>query len=94
MQFDILPVVLLAAIIGIVVLGIIMRFIIEKPEEQPPPEWGPTISAPFRPSDDEMDRIPGMCPSCGAELSPYSVEWDPESGTAYCPDCKFPLRSR
>ena len=63
-------------------------------EESQPPEWGPTVSAPFSPSDNEVAQVPDMCPACGADLSPYEVQWDENSGEAYCPDCKFPLKRR
>ncbi len=92
--FDVILVILVVAVIGLVVFGFIVSFFMEQPPEESPMEWGPTISAPFRPSDEEMDSIPERCPSCGAEISPYSVEWDSASGTAYCPDCKFPLKPR
>ncbi len=77
--------------------GILTRFSMRGgpfAEETLPPEWGPTVSAPFRPSDDEISRVPDRCPACGTTLSPYEVSWDTESGEAYCPDCKFPLKRR
>ena len=85
--------------IGVSVVGSILYVLAREEgyvteEENPPAEWGPTVSAPFRPSDAEMDQVPDKCPACKANLSPYEVKWDESTGEAYCPDCNFPLRRR
>lgn len=91
---DVILAILVVVVIGLAVFGFIVSFFIDQPAEESPQEWGPTVSAPYRPSDERMDSIPDVCPSCGAEISPYSVEWDPETEMAYCPDCRFPIRPR
>ncbi|MFW9919088.1 MAG: hypothetical protein ACFFED_05785 [Candidatus Thorarchaeota archaeon] len=91
---DVILTILVVAIIGIAVFGFIVSFFIDQPAEEPPKDWGPTVLVPYKPSDEKMNSIPDMCPSCGAEISPFSVEWDPESEIAYCPDCRFPIRPR
>ena len=64
--FDVILVILVVAVIGIVIFGFIVSFFIDQPTEEPPKEWGPAVSAPYRPSDERMDSIPDMCPSCGS----------------------------
>lgn len=94
MQIELLSTILILIAIGLVAFGCIVRLFIESPKEMPPAEWRPTISTPFRPSDERMEQVPEFCPLCNSDLSPYGVEWDPVSGEAYCPVCKFPLKAR